>query len=152
ESLYAIVGIHPHHADKVEENWLSELEKLAQHPKTLAIGEFGLDYFNYKSNGIVDPDTQKEIFIKQLELAHKLSLPLQLHSRSEKARIVMIEILKAHKHLLQTIPGMFHCIAGSKESLQEILDLGFYVGFDGNSMYDGTPPDEPLNLTELIKY
>lgn len=151
DNLYAVVGIHPHHADKLEPNWLSELETLAKHPKVLAIGECGLDYFNYKSNGIVDPQIQKAIFIKQLELAHKLKLPLQLHSRSEKARIEMIEILKHHKALLQPTPGMFHCMAGSKESLHEILDLGFYVGFDGNTMFEGIPPDEPLNLVELVR-
>src|SRR5882757_7802602 len=57
EKLYAIVGVHPHHADKIAENtnWLNELEELTKHPKTVGIGEIGMDYFSYKSNGIVDP-------------------------------------------------------------------------------------------------
>ncbi|HZE87344.1 MAG TPA: TatD family hydrolase [Methylomirabilota bacterium] len=152
ENLYAVVGIHPHHVDKVEKNWLEKLETLAKHPKVIGIGECGLDYYNYKSNGIVDPVLQKNIFIQQLELAHKLKLPLQIHSRTEKARKEIITILKEQKHLLLAVPGMFHCIAGSRESLQAALQLGFYVGFDGNAMYGGNPPDEPLDLQELITY
>jgi len=150
EHLYAIVGIHPHHADKVEPDWIEQLEKVAKQPKVIGIGEFGLDYYNYQSNGIVDPKIQKEIFIAQLELAHKLDLPLQIHSRDEKARRDTITLLKEHKHLLKKIPGMFHCMAGSIDSLEDVLNLGFYVGFDGNSMYDGIPPGEPIALKELI--
>ena len=111
-----------------------------------------MDYFNYKSNGIVDPRIQKEIFIQQLELAHKLKLPLQIHSRTDEARLEIINILKDHKHLLLDVPGMFHCMAGSEESLKDILDLGFFVGFDGNCMYDGLPPGEPLELKELVRF
>lgn len=152
DNLYAVVGIHPHHADKVESNWVTQLEKLAQHPKVIGIGECGIDYYNYQSNGIVDPDAQKEVFIHQIEVAHKYNLPLQIHSRNEEARKEAIKILQSHKHLLQHVPGMFHCMAGSLESLKQALDMGFYVGFDGNSMYDGLPPDEPVKLTELISY
>lgn len=152
EQLYAVIGIHPHHADKVENDWVEQLEKLANNPKVIGIGECGMDYYNYQSNGIVDPALQREIFIKQLELAHKLKLPLQVHSRNDKARKEVLKILKDHKHLLLDVPGMFHCMAGSKESLKQTLDLGFYVGFDGNSMYKGLPPGEPVSLQELISY
>ena len=150
--LYAAIAVHPHHADKTEPNWLTELEKLARIPKVVAIGECGLDYFNYQSNGIVDPAVQKKIFISHLELASKLKLPLQIHSRDERARLDIIEILKSHKTLLQKTPGMFHCMAGSIESTKKILDLGFYLGFDGNITYPGNPPGEPLPLSELVKY
>ncbi|KKQ29657.1 MAG: Hydrolase, TatD family [Candidatus Levybacteria bacterium GW2011_GWA1_37_16] len=81
DNLYAIVGVHPHHADKPEQGWLEELEKLAKKPKVVGIGEIGMDYFSYKSNDIVDPKLQKEVFIKQIELSHKLKLPLQIHNR-----------------------------------------------------------------------
>lgn len=152
DNLYAIVGIHPHHADKVTDDWIDQLERLAKKPKVIGIGEFGMDYYNYKSNGIVDPKKQKEVFLTQLALAHKLNLPLQIHSRDESARKEVIALLSSHKHLLKSVPGMFHCMAGSKESLKAVLDMGFYVGFDGNSMYDGIPPGEPVSLKELIEY
>src|SRR5476651_1609296 len=71
ENLYAVVAVHPHHADKLEPNWIDELEKVARKPKVIGIGECGLDYFNYKSNGIVDPQKQKEAFDAQIQLAHK---------------------------------------------------------------------------------
>jgi TatD DNase family protein len=152
KNLYAVVAVHPHHADKVTPDWLEQLEALAWHPKVIGIGECGLDYYSYQSNGTVDPGIQKEIFLKQLQLARSLGLPLQIHSRDEEARKDVIEILQRNKRLLLDIPGMFHCMAGSKESLKEILDLGFYVGFDGNSTYGGIPPGEVVDLVELIKY
>lgn len=152
EELYAIVGVHPHHADKTSSDWLSELKKLVKHPKVIAIGECGLDYYDYKSNGIVSPDRQKEVFLQQLELSYEAKLPLQLHSRNELARIELLEILKSNKHLLQSKPGMFHCMAGSIESLGAALELGFYVGFDGNITYKGIPQGESVELKELARY
>src|SRR5581483_3514829 len=104
-NLYAIVGVHPHHADKVTEghpeqsegspnqqdtdsiaslqnntmvNWMEQLDKLAKHPKVIGIGECGMDYYSYQSNGIVDAKLQKEVFEKQIELAYRLKLPLQI--------------------------------------------------------------------------
>ena len=81
ENLYAIVGIHPHHADKIEKGWEKEIENLAKNEKVVGIGEIGMDYFSYKSNGIVDPRVQREVFENQIEIAHKLKLPLQIHGR-----------------------------------------------------------------------
>lgn len=151
-NLYAVVAVHPHHADKVDKNWIQELEKLAAHPKVVGIGECGLDYFNYRSNGIVDPGLQRRIFIAQLELAHKLKLPLQIHSRDERARVEILDILDSYKKDLLPVPGMFHCMAGSFHTLKRALDLGFYFGFDGNITYGSIPPGEPVELSELVKY
>ncbi len=162
ENLYAIVGIHPHHADspftlnKVkgmpEENYLAELEELAKKPKVVAIGEIGLDYYPYASNGVVDPTLQKKLFIEQIELAHKLNLPLQIHNRQAGEDI--LDILINHKSLIfnNRPPGMFHCFAGTVEVLKQVLDLGFYVGFDGNITYEGIAKGETVPLPELVKY
>jgi TatD DNase family protein len=149
DNLYAIVGVHPHHSDKVEDNYLSALEKLTTHPKVIAIGEIGLDYYNYKSNGIVDPEIQKQVFVSQIELAAKTGLPLQIHNRHAGDDI--LAILKTNKDLLQEKPGMFHCFAGSKKILHEALDMGFYIGFDGNITYPGLAPGENTSLSELAK-
>lgn len=150
DNLYAIVGVHPHHADKLEDNWVEQLETLARMPKVVAIGEIGLDYFSYKSNAIVDPKIQKEVFIKQIELAHKLKLPLQIHNRQAGKDI--IDILINHKSLILNPPGMFHCFAGSIEILKKALDMGFYIGFDGNVTYKGLAPGENTDLKDLAKY
>lgn len=152
DKLYAIVGVHPHHADKhdLDSNWLEELEDLARKPKVVGIGEIGLDYFSYKSNGIVDPKLQKEMFEAQIELAHKVNLPLQIHNRLAGKDV--LEILRHHKNLLRSDkPGMFHCFAGDMDVLKGALDLGFYIGFDGNSTYPGLAPQETVSLSDLAK-
>src|SRR5579872_1791064 len=152
ENLYAIVGVHPHHADKqdVSSDWLDQLKDLAQQPKVVGIGEIGLDYYRYQSNGIVDPQMQKEFFEQQIQLAADLNLPFQIHNRHAGKDI--LEILKSHKNLLKTdYPGMFHCFAGSPDVLQGALDLGFMIGFDGNSTYAGLAPLETTPLSELAR-
>lgn len=149
EDLYAIVGVHPHDADKLDENWLSELEILAKKPKVVGIGEIGLDYFQHEVKNEVNHKIQKEIFIKQIELSIKLKLPLQIHSR--KAAVDIIEILKTFKNELLDIPGMFHCMAGNLDYLKNVLDLGFFIGFDGNITYEGLAPGEDTLLTDLVR-
>ena len=150
ENLYTIVGIHPHHSDKTESNWTQKLEALAKNAKVVGIGEIGLDYFSYKSNDIVDPKLQKEVFVKQIELAHKLKLPLQIHNRHAGKDI--IDILINHKSYLLNPPGMFHCMSGNLDFLKKVLNLGFYVGFDGNITYSGIAPGEDTDLKDLVKY
>jgi len=155
--MYAIVGVHPHHADKadvefegeLQSNWFDNLKKLAREPKVIGIGEIGLDYHTYKSNGIVDKDMQFGAFKKQIGLSIELGLPLQIHNRQAGEDI--IQVLKKYRTQLQDPPGMFHCFAGSKKVLKTALDLGFYIGFDGNITYKGIAPGETVELSELVK-
>jgi len=149
ESIYASVGIHPHHADKLEENWENKLEELAKNPKVVAIGECGMDFFSYKSNGITDKNLQKDLFIKQIELSIKLKLPLQIHNRQAGKEI--LEILETYKSRLLTPPGVFHCFSGNIDFLKKVLELGFYIGFDGNITYKGIAKGEETELKELVK-
>jgi TatD DNase family protein len=145
--FYAIVGVHPHDAGKLEKNWDKELEALTKNPKVLAIGEIGLDYFSHNN---VDKKIQQAVFEKQIEISLKLKLPLQIHSR--KAAEDMIAILKNYKNRLLNPPGMFHCMAGDLSYLKNVLDLGFYIGFDGNITYKGLAPGEDTPLIDLVKY
>lgn len=155
ENLYTIIGVHPHHADKLDpsansgQGWLEELEVLSKNPKVVGIGECGMDFYSYKSNEIVDPKFQKEVFIKQIELAHKLKLPLQIHNRHAGKEI--LDILNSHKSYLLNPPGMFHCMSGDIEFLKRVLNLGFYVGFDGNITYKGIAPGEDTPLSDLVR-
>jgi len=151
ENLYAIVGVHPHHADKLEKGWENQLEQLAKNAKkVVGIGECGMDYYKYKSNDIVDPILQRRIFIQQIELAYKLKLPLQIHNRHAGKDI--IDILINHKSYLLNPPGMFHCMSGDIDLLKKVLNLGFYVGFDGNVTYRGIAVGETIDLKDLVKY
>ena len=148
ENLYAIVGVHPHHADKVEQGWEEKLLEIAKSPKVVAIGEVGIDYYGYKSNGVVDPKLQRKVFETQIEIANKLNLPLQIHGRQAAKDI--LDVLTKNKAKLTKIPGMFHCMAGDSDYLKKVLDLGFYVGFDGNITYEGLAPGETTLLADLV--
>lgn len=150
ENLYAIVGIHPHHADKVTIGWDKEIDRLAKMPKVVGIGEIGIDYYSYKSNGITDPKLQRKIFARQIEISIENALPLQIHGRHAGKDI--LEIVSAFKNQLLKVPGMFHCFAGNIEYLEKVLEMGFYVGFDGNITYEGLAPGEDTSLSELVKY
>jgi TatD DNase family protein len=173
ENLFAIVGVHPHHADKLIQvrqakedeadgkkiphqirndpelptDWIEELEKLAIHPKVVGIGEIGMDYYPYASNGVVDPKLQKEVFEKQIHLAHRTGLPLQIHNRQAGEDI--IKMLQKNQHFLLKIPGMFHCFAGSYDVHKAALGMGFYIGFDGNTTYPGIAKGETTDLKEI---
>lgn len=149
ENLYAIVGIHPHHADKVQHDWIGKLEKIADHPKVIGIGEIGLDFYSYKSNGVVDPKLQKEVFVSQIQLAQRLRLPLQIHNRHAGDEV--IKILEEYKSQLLSVPGMFHCFAATAEVHKKALEMGFFVGFDGNITYPGLAPGESVTLSELAE-
>lgn len=157
ENLYAIVGIHPHHADKIQledlqtkKNWIEQLEILTKHPKVVGIGECGLDYFKYKSNGIVEKKQQKKVFEEQIRLSSTSHLPLQIHNRLAGEDV--IEILSAYRSSLLDPPGMFHCFAGTKAVLKSALEMGFYIGFDGNLTYKGLAPGETVALPEIAAY
>ncbi|MCL4354948.1 TatD family hydrolase [Patescibacteria group bacterium] len=148
--LYATVGIHPHHADKLEEVWEEKVEKLAKHPKVIAIGETGIDYFHYESNGVTEHNLQKKLFAKQINIAHKLDLPLMVHNRQAGKDI--LEVLNENRSLLKNPPGLFHCFSGDIEFLKKVLDLGFYIGFDGNITYPGIAKGETTSLADLVKH
>ncbi len=157
DDMYAIVGIHPHHADKadvkfegeLQKDWFENLKKIARDSKVIGIGETGLDYHYYESNGIVDKDLQFDAFRKQAELAIALGLPLQIHNR--RAGEDIVRILSEYKDKFQDPPGMFHCFAGSFAVLEKALDLGFYIGFDGNITYKGIAKGETVELSQLAK-
>lgn len=148
ENLYAIAGIHPHDADKLEKGWEEELDRLSKMPKVVAVGETGLDYYEHEIGRMVSPAIQKEVFIKQIKIAHKNKLPLQIHNRLAGSDIV--DILTNHKSYLLNPPGMFHCMSGSLEFLKKVLDLGFYIGFDGNITYKGLAKGEDTKLSDLV--
>ncbi len=145
EDVYAAVGIHPENLEGVDEQSLKEIEELAHDEKVLAIGEIGLDYHWFKDPK--DHENQKVWFIKQIELANKLDLPISIHARDAIGDL--LELLKAHR---VNRSGVLHCYSGSPESLKEFAKLGFYFGFDGPITYkNAVEPKESVKACPIDK-
>ncbi len=123
--IYASVGLHPHEADKYDQNTHSELIELAKHDKVVAIGEIGLDYYRNFSK----VENQKKLFLSLLKLAKEMDLPVIIHSRL--AQQDTLRILKEHLPLKAVV----HCFSGDEIFLRECLNLGFFVSFTCNITY-----------------
>lgn len=123
--VYAAVGWHPEDIDKLSDAAFAELEKLAAHPKCVAIGEIGLDYYWDASH----KDEQKSLFRRQIELALRLDKPVIVHDR--EAHGDSLDIVLDYPGLR----GVFHCYSGSCEMASELLKRGWYLGFDGPITY-----------------
>ncbi|WP_315116743.1 TatD family hydrolase [uncultured Clostridium sp.] len=120
--FYAAVGIHPEYADEVNDELIKEIRKMTEYEKVRAIGEIGLDYY-YDENP--PREVQRYAFIKQMELAKELNLPVVIHDRDAHADT--LEILK----MFPDVKGVIHCFSGSVEFARECLKLGYYIGFTG---------------------
>lgn len=120
--FYAGVGVHPDACGELNEETFAELEKWCQEEKVVTVGEIGLDY-----HWDVEPrDVQKYWFIRQIELARKLNLPINVHSRD--AAEDTFNVIKEHA---QGLKGIIHCFSGSKELAVEYVKLGFHIGVGG---------------------
>lgn len=131
--IFACVGFHPHEASKATENGLQEIEELSKHPKVVAIGEIGLDYYYNLS----PHDRQCEVFESQIEIAVRRNLPLVVHMREST-----IDTFAAVERAVQknygwlpdaSVPkrGVFHCFPGTVEESAKLRNLGFWVSFTG---------------------
>lgn len=124
--VYAAIGWHPEDIlDKFTEEAFWEMCALASHPKCVAIGEIGLDYYWDATH----KEEQKSLFRRQIELALKLDKPIIVHDR--EAHGDSMDIIREYPE----IRGVFHCYSGSAEMAQELLKRGWYLGFDGPITY-----------------
>jgi len=123
-NLFAIVGMYPEYCQQYDKKFEQFLIENATNPKVVAIGEIGLDYH---TDGF-DKEKQKEILLRQLEIAHKFNLPLSIHVRD--AFEDLLNIFESHKDLLSS-GGVIHCFSGSPEIAQRFVKLGFKLGFGG---------------------
>jgi len=150
--IYATAGISPNDIEENIENLDSQilqLEKIASNEKVVAIGEIGLDYYWNKEN----IDFQKYAFVKQIEIANKLKLPIVIHTRD--AVMDTLEILKTNRVVKK---GVFHCCPLNRELIKEALNLGYYISFAGpitfknsknaNEIIDLVPIDKILIETD----
>ena len=121
--FYGAVGVHPSEVGELTEEGIAFLRKAALKERVVAIGEIGLDYYWDKS----EREVQKKWFVRQLELAREVELPVIIHSR-DAAQDTM-DILKEQK--AEEIGGVIHCFSYSVEVAKECLNMGFYLGIGG---------------------
>jgi len=125
--LWSAAGVHPSESETLNDEALAEIEAIAAHPRVVAIGEIGLDYY-WEDNP--PREVQRAAFERQLLLAKRLDLPVIVHSRNASQET--FEILSRHRPR-----GVVHCFSGSAELAREYARMGMYVGFTGVVTFPG---------------
>lgn len=137
--IYAAAGVHPNETGELTQADMQELQKLAADPRVVAIGEIGLDYhWDEPARQI-----QKQWFIRQLQLAKEVKLPVIIHSRS--AARDTLDIMKSEH--AEELNGVIHCYSYSKESAKSFLDMGYYFGIGGVVTFQNAK-----KLKEAVQY
>jgi len=135
ENIFLTIGLHPSEADIYNEQDICEIKSIIEkEPRIVAIGEIGLDYYYGKDN----KKKQKELFIKQLNIAKEINLPVVIHTR--EATNETIEILKNYN-----LKGVIHCFSGSLETANIYIKMGYKLGIGGVLTFKNS------NLKEVIK-
>lgn len=136
--IYATLGIHPHEARLANESAYQNMERLARHPKVIAWGEIGLDYFYDHSVR----EVQREVFTRQMELAAAAKLPIVIHCRpsegSDNAWEDCFELLR--EQWSTGLGGILHCFTGTWQQAKAALDMGFMISFAGNLTFPKAQP------------
>jgi len=127
EFVRASVGLHPHSASELDDDLLAQLSELASHPKVVALGETGLDYYRDLS----PRDDQKRAFRRQIGLARELQLPLIVHSRDALEDTATI----LDDEGASEVGGVMHCFPGDVAYAERVMELGFHVGIGGPVTY-----------------
>lgn len=142
--VYATVGIHPHDASKVTDADIARLEELAKHPRVVAVGEIGLDFYRNR----LSKESQVDSFKRQLEIASKAGLPVVIHSRN--ARDEVFDILKDWVDGLKIEDrpvGVLHCFSGDADLGRKYIDMGFLLSFAGPVTY---PKSSAANVAKEL--
>lgn len=127
KQIYAAVGIHPEEAASATPEGFEQIRQWIQtEPKVVAIGEVGLDYHWPEPSH----EIQQEVFIKQVQMAVELDVPIDIHDR--EAHGDTMDILRQYG---KGIRGVFHCYSGSLEMAEELIKMGFYIGFTGTMVF-----------------
>lgn len=151
DMVFACVGIHPHEVGKVSPTALEEIERLSSHPKVVAIGEIGLDYYY----DFAPRRSQQEWFAAQARLAQRVELPIVIHSRDSESDVVAIvrEACEAHPGWMREKSeggrrGVFHCFPGDAAMAETVISLGFCVSFPGFITFP-VRPNKPNRMAEV---
>ncbi|HUF43672.1 MAG TPA: TatD family hydrolase [Verrucomicrobiae bacterium] len=136
--IYATVGMHPHDAKDVGPEDLAELKELSAHPKVVAVGETGLDYYYSHS----PHEVQRRVFAQFIHMARETELPIVVHERD--AAKDAAELLRAEGEA--NLRGVIHCFTGDYQAACKYLDLGFYISFTGIITFKNADP-----LREVVR-
>lgn len=134
--LYAAVGLHPNRVHEWNDRCMDEFRAMLSHPKVVAVGEMGLDYYKSKET----KELQKRVFCLQLELAAEEHMPVIIHDR--EAHGDMYQILRQYRP-----EGVMHCFSGGVELARETLNYGLYIGLGGSVTFPNA-----VNPVEVAKY
>ncbi len=137
--IYGAIGVHPNETAELNEENFLWLKEQCMHPKCVAVGEIGLDYYWPEP----ERDVQKKWFVRQMDLAHELHKPVVIHSR-DAAQDTM-DMMKAER--AGEIGGVIHCFSYSKEVARTFLDMGFYLGIGGVVTFQNSH-----KLKEVVEY
>lgn len=137
--IYGAVGVHPSDTDELDEKNFAWLKKQCAHPKIVAVGEIGLDYYWDEP----DKKIQKLWFKRQLDMARETKLPVIIHSRD--AAKDTLDIMKAAN--AGEMGGVIHCFSYTKEIAREYLDRNYYFGIGGVITFPNAK-----KLVEAVKY
>ncbi len=132
--IYASVGVHPHEARLLTPAHLDAMQRLARHPRVIAIGEIGLDYFYDHS----PREVQQQALRQQLALAAQVKLPILIHCRpSQSSTNAWDDLLRilGEQWTATALGGVMHCFTGNLAQARASLDLGFILSFAGNLTY-----------------
>lgn len=121
--VYAAVGIHPESAKDVPAGDFDEIERLAGHPKVVAIGEIGLDYY---WDSAPRPE-QRDVMARQIEIAKRVGLPVIIHNRESTDDVLMV----LRDAGAAEVGGVMHCFNESFEVAKAAMEMGFYISFGG---------------------
>lgn len=125
--IYAAVGIHPHYAAQASDGYLEELREMARHPKVVALGEMGLDYYRDRS-----PRWQQwNVFSQQLQLAREINKPIIIHSRDAHAETGAL----LEDEGIPAAGGVMHCFSGDLKLAERMMELGLYISIAGPVTY-----------------
>jgi TatD DNase family protein len=169
-SVFAVIGWHPGDASRAPNDWRPELRQLAAHPKVVALGETGLDYYRLPSlkDGFTSADDdvykrkQQELFVQHLEVAVELGLNCVIHqrdtARGKEAPVrtvpsVLDDTLALLKPYSAKVRGVFHCFAGDVAALHRVLEIGSIVSFTGILTFkNGQNVRDALAATPMEKF
>jgi len=132
QAVYASVGMHPHDAKDVGPEELEALRRLTTHPKVVAVGETGLDYYYNHS----PHEVQERVFRNFIHMACETNLPIIVHERDAAEKAAELLYQEGNGKLC----GVIHCFTGTYEAARAYLDLGFYLSFTGIITFKNAEP------------